>query len=321
LRERRESMAWEYEGLFDAIPTDHDLLSEYWRSEATATRIGAMGYRTRTIKAGTRLEAEVYPIYGRSQEQAARRGKQNLTPERQSQLNVRRAKRRLILLMEENFRAEEDSFVTLTYAEEPTMQRCRKDVRNFLNRVKRLREKKGLPELKYIYAIGHDKDQRIHVHAVTTGGITQKELVKLWGKGIVNSYLIQSYGKGLQGLANYLYKQNEKAKDAGERAHVHMWCGSRNLKYKLKEHVSDTKMSNRKVKKIALSFGTLGREIMERTYPGYVLEDCRVMFSDVVDGAYIRCVMRKKEEDYGQFRKKQKRLEDAKGPSGAGGVC
>ena len=287
-------MAWEYEGLFDALPSEegHDLLSEYWKSEATATRIGTMGYRTRTIKAGTRLEAEVYPIYGRSMEQSARRAKQNMTPERQSQLNVRRAKRRLILLMEENFRAEEDSFVTLTYAEEPTMQRCRKDVRNFMNRVKRLREKKGLPELKYIYAIGHDKDKRIHVHAVMSGGISQRELVKLWGKGIVNSYLIQSYGKGLQGLANYLYKQNEKAKDAGERMYCHMWAGSRNLK-KPKEHISDTKMPNRKVKKIALSFGAVGREIMERTYPGYQLEDCRVMFSDVVDGAYIRCVMRK----------------------------
>lgn len=287
-------MAWEFEGLFDAMPTDagHDLLSEYWRSEATATRIGSMGYRTRTIKAGTRLEAEVYPIYGRSMEQTARRAKQNMTPERQSQLNVRRAKRRLILLMENNFTAEEDSFVTLTYAEEPTEQRCKKDVRNFMNRVKRLREKRGLSELKYIYAIGHDKDQRIHVHAVMTGGISQKELVKLWGKGIVNSYLIQSYGKGLQGLANYLYKQNEKAKDAGERMYCHMWAGSRNLK-KPKEHSSDTKMPNRKVKKIALNFGVIGREIMERTYPGYTLEDCRVMFSDVVDGVYIRCVMRR----------------------------
>ena len=56
-------MAWEYEGLFDAIPSygPADLLAEYWKSTVTETRIGKMGYRTRTIKAGTRLEAEVYP--------------------------------------------------------------------------------------------------------------------------------------------------------------------------------------------------------------------------------------------------------------------
>ena len=102
-------MAWEYEGLFDAMPaTDDSLLAEYWKSEATATRIGSMGYRTRTIKAGTRLEAEVYPIFGRSQEAEARKEKLNLTRERQQQLNTKRAKRRLVLLMETNFRTDED---------------------------------------------------------------------------------------------------------------------------------------------------------------------------------------------------------------------
>ena len=111
-------MAWEYEGLFDAIPSrgPADLLAEYWRTEATATRIGSMGYRTRTIKAGTRLEAEVYPIFGRSMEQTARKAKLNMTKERQAQLNVRRAKRRLVLLMETNFNYDEDVHVTLTYA-------------------------------------------------------------------------------------------------------------------------------------------------------------------------------------------------------------
>lgn len=287
-------MSWEFEGLFDAMPDESrdDLLSEYWRTEATATRIGTMGYRTRTIKAGTRLEAEVYPIFGRSQEQTARKEKQNMTAERQRQLNTKRAKRRLVLLMENNFRYDEDIHVTLTYRSEPDLKRCRKDVRNFLNRVKRLREKRGLAELKYIYAIGHDRDQRIHVHCVMNGGIERDELEKIWQKGYANTIRLQKQGGGLQGMANYLYRQNEKAKDRGERAGVHMWSGSRNLK-KPREHVSDSKMSNRKVKLIAQNFRAMAREIMERTYPGYTLEDGQVYLSDVVDGVYIRCVMRK----------------------------
>ena len=301
-------MAWEFEGLFDAIPDTgaEDLLSAYWRTEPTATRIGAMGYRTRTIKAGTRLEAEVYPIFGRSMEQTARREKQNMTPERQSQLNTRRAKRRLILLMETNFRAEEDIHVTLTYAgAEPEEKRCRKDVRNFLNRVKRLREKRALSELKYIYSIGHDRDQRIHVHCVMNGGVGRDELEKIWRKGYANTIRLQQQGKGLQGMANYLYRQNEKAKDAGERQGCHMWSGSRNLK-KPKEHVSDTKMSNRKVKMIAQNFRAMAGEILARVYPGYRLEDGRVFYSDVVDGVYIRCVMRK-EKGHDQGAKTEKR--------------
>ena len=291
-------MAWEYEGLFDAMPATgaEDLLAEYWRDEVTATRIGSMGYRTRTIKAGSRLEAEVYPIFGRSQEQAAWRGKLNLTRERQKQLNTKRAKRRLTLMVEANFRTDEDIHVTLTYAgEEPTMKRCRADVRNFLNRVKRQRVKRGMSELKYIYAIGHDKDQRIHVHCLMNGGIGRDELEKIWKKGYANTIRLQAQGGGLQGMANYLYRQNEKARDNGERDGFHMWSGSRNLK-KPKQHTSDTKLSNRKVRKIALSFGAVGREILERTYPGYRLEHCEILFSDVVDGVYIRAVMRREEE-------------------------
>ena len=289
-------MAWEFEGLFDPLPNQGyaPLLAEYWRTEPTATRIGKMGYRTRTIKAGSRLEAEVYPIFGRNQEMEARRQKLNMTAERQQQLNTRRSKRRLTLLMEANFSYDHDYHITLTYREEPDLNRCRKDVRNFLNRVRRAQEKVSREELKYIYAIGHDADQRIHVHVVMTGILPRDQVEKIWQKGYANTIRLQKQGGGLQGMANYLYRQNEKARDRGERFGVHMWSGSRNLK-KPREHVSDSKMSNRKVKTIAMNFQALAREIMERTYPGYVYEDGHVYISDMVDGVYIRCVMRKNE--------------------------
>jgi len=35
--------SWEYEGLFDVLPAeDETLLSEFWKTEATSTRIGSM---------------------------------------------------------------------------------------------------------------------------------------------------------------------------------------------------------------------------------------------------------------------------------------
>lgn len=300
-------MAWEYEGLFDVLPPEtQTLMDDFWKTEATAARIGTMAYRTQTTKAGTRLEAEVYPIFGRQAEQTARAGRERMTPERQQQLNTRRSKRWLVLLMENNFRVEEDIHVTLTYAgEEPDYLRVKKDVRNFLERIKRLREKRHLPDLKYIYAIGRDADQRIHCHCVMNGGIERDELEEIWKKGnkrrkykhgVANAYRLQEYGKGLQGIANYLYKQNEKARDRGERFHMHMWCASKNLK-KPRVRTSDTKMSNRKVKMIATNFQNMAKEIMERVYPGYSLEDCRVLFSDIVEGVYIRCVMRQNKKE------------------------
>lgn len=298
-------MAWEYEGLFDVLPAEGtDLLGDFWKTETTAARVGSMAYRTRTTKAGSRLEAEVFPIFGRRMEQTARAAKERITPERQAQLNTRRSKRRLVLLLENNFRPEEDVHVTLTYAgREPDYARAKKDVRNFLNRIRRLREKRGLPELKYIYAIGRDAGQRIHCHVVMSGGIGRDELERNWKigneraehkRGVANTYRLQEYGHGLAGMANYLYRQNERARDAGERTGLHMWCASKNLK-KPKERTSDTRMTTRKVKMIATNFNQMAREIMERVYPGYSLEDCRVLFSDIVDGVYIRCVMRRRQ--------------------------
>lgn len=290
-------MAWEYEGLFDAVPSDgDDLLSEYWRSEAINIKVGKMGYRTATTKAGTRLEADIYPIFGRGQEREAKKALKRGTPESQKKINVKNAKRRLILMLEENFNVFEDDTFTLTYAEEPRdLKRCRMDFRNFLLRVRRWREKNSLPELKCLWTIGRDADHRMHIHGVMNGGVPIKDMISLWGKGIVNGSPLQSYGNGAEGYANYLYKQNELAKARGEREYVHMWSGTRNLKTP-KEHKSDRKISNRRVKILSRGFDNNAKEIMEKIYPGYALEKHVVYFSDSIDGVYIHCVMRKKEE-------------------------
>ena len=286
-------MAWEYEGLFDALaPGDGDgLLNEYWRSEPTAIRVGSMGYRTRTIKAGARLEAEVYPIFGREKQARCRAARKNITPEKMKALNIRRAKRRLVLLLEANFRAEDDIHMTLTYREQPDYQRCLSDIGNYFRKIRRLRERRGLPEMKYLYAVGHDEGQRLHVHVIMNGGIDRNELERIWGKGYANTMQLQEYGSGLQGIANYLYRQNERERIRGMRRNLKSWSGSRNL-VKPKEHTSDSKVSNRRVKIIAADFEGEAKSIMEKIYPGYTFQECKVYYSDVVDGVYIRCVMR-----------------------------
>lgn len=302
-------MAWEYEGLFDAIPEAEDnLLAEYWRSEETDIRVGSMGYRTCTIKAGTRLEAEIYPIFGRRKEKEAKKAKRNETPDSMKKINMRNAKRWLILLMEENFKYFKDDLFTLTYAVEPEDEkRLEMDMRNFMLRVKRFRKKHGLPEMRYVWSYGHDACHRMHIHGAMTGGIDRDDLIKLWGKGIVNSSPMQNYGNGAEGAANYLYEQNEMAKKRGERINFHMWRGSKNLD-RPKEHKSDSKISNRKVKQIAKSFGAMAKEILEKIYPGYILEKPVVpQFSDLIDGVYIRCIMRKDEGPNEKRAKDQKR--------------
>ncbi len=146
-----------------------------------------------------------------------------------------------------------------------------------------------------MYAIGVDGEDgraRIHVHVIMNGGISREELEKIWGKGYANSIRLQDYGSGLQGVAKYLYRQNDRSRRAGAMPHIRSWCASKNLR-KPKVRTSDSKVSRRRVRILAQDFENDAKDIMEKLYPGYVLRECQVFYSDVVDGVYIRCVMRK----------------------------
>lgn len=285
---------WEYAELFDAEqePADPEGQLSFWQDEPSSLHVGQMGYRRRTTKAGPRLEAEIYPVFGREDRGRLREAKKNQTPEKQRRMNEKRAKHQLILLIETNFTAK-DYHLTLTYAgDPPDLKQCRRDVRNFLDRVKRLRIRRGLEELKYIYAIGHDSGARIHVHMIINGGIDRAELERIWAKGRTNAVRLQPDDHGLQGIANYLYRQNVRKRSAGSIQGKKTWVASRNLK-RPKTRKRDCRCSNARVRRIAGDIQSEAKEIMERLYPGYTLVECRVTLSDIVDGVYIRCVMRR----------------------------
>ena len=290
-------MSWEFEDLFDVgAEPEGGLLDSYWREQPTEIRVGRMGYRTRTIKAGPRLEVEIYPIFGRENSGRLRAAKRNLTPEAVQRNNEERSRRKLVQLIDANF-TEKDYHVTLTYAgnppyvtltyagNPPSYEQARKDVKNFLRAVKRKREQRGLDELKYVYTIEDEQDgkrKRIHIHAIMNGGISREELEKIWGQGYANADNLQPDENGLEAIARYITKQQKNRRK---------WARSRNLKMP-KVRTSDTKVSNARVRRLAVDFPNSAKEIMEKLYPNYTHTRTIMRFSDVVDGAYIRCVMR-----------------------------
>ena len=288
-------MSWEFEALFD-VPAEEagrgwDLMiwqGEVDRIERTALRIGQMGYRTKTTVAGPRLEAEVYPVFGRNTEAMLRRAKKtNITPEKQQRLNHERSIRHLIQLADANF-GEQDIHMTLTYRTAPTYERAQKDMRNFMLRVKRLREKRGMTPLKYIYTIEGNEDgkhERIHIHCLMNGDMDRGELERIWAKGFANADRLQPDENGLEAIARYITKQQKNRRK---------WCASRNLKQP-KSRTSDSRCSRGQVKRIAFDMQNAAKTEMEKIYPGYQFVKCTVRYSDVIDGAYIRCVLRKKE--------------------------
>ena len=287
-------MSWRYECLFETeLNPEADDLSRYWRPQPSEIQVGRMGYRRRVTLAGDRMECEIYPVFGREDEQKARAAKQNITPAKQKRLNDERARRRLIQLADANF-TEQDIHLTLTYRNETDLQACRKDIRNFLLRVKRLREKHGMPELKYIYTIEGKRElskgfpvNRIHVHMLMNGGISRERLEEMWGMGYANADRLQPTERGLEEIATYIIKE------ARDRKGGRKWSASRNLTQP-KRRTTDAKASNRTVKMIAYDIRNEAKEQTEKLYPRYRFVDCKIYHSDQVDGVYIRILMRRR---------------------------
>ncbi|MBO5570195.1 MAG: hypothetical protein J5916_02610 [Oscillospiraceae bacterium] len=292
-------MSWEYEALFNRQdPRDQQL--DFWSATPTAIKVGKMGYRTRTTWAGDRLEAEVFPIYGRGDNAIARAARHMVTREAQRKLNDRRAERKLILLAEANF-TKDDYHMTLTYAVEPqTDARAIRDLKNFFGRVRRIRARKKLPDLKYIYAMGGgegEEEKRLHFHLMINGdGLSREELEACWmmtpGAGRVNTDRLQPNEMGLEELSRYFFRQHRDRAKRQEGISSRRYSASRNLKQP-KSRTSDSRCSNARVRKIAHDIRNEAKEEMEKIYPGYRFVDCRVYYSDVIDGVYIRVMMRK----------------------------
>ena len=286
-------MGWEYEDLFNnRLTGDGGFLDE-----PSFIPVGRMGYRRRTTVSGPRIDAEVFPVFGRHQRGELRRAKHQVTREAQRRANDERSRLHLIQLVEANF-SEKDVAITLSYAgTAPDPERVDKDVRNFINRVKRARAKRGLEELRYIYAIGGDEmpaagysGKRPHIHMIMNGGVGRDELETIWGKGRANADRLQPGSEGLGGIAVYFTRQKQ---DRPEKPGVRKWRGSRNLKQPVRRS-RDARMPNSRVKRIARDFRNEAKDVMEKLYPGYKLQDFQVRYSDIVDGVYIRCVMRRR---------------------------
>ena len=285
-------MSWEYADMFNNERTGDGSFLE----EPCFIPIGKMGYRRRTTVSGPRIDAEVFPVFGRQMRGALRQAKSRMTRDAQQRANEARSRLRLIQLCEANFGAE-DLAIGLSYGgEAPTPERIDRDLQNFFAKIRRRRKQRGLSELKYIAAIGGDEmpsagysGKRPHIHVIMNGGMSRDEIEQLWGHGYANADRLQPGEQGLAAIATYYTKQMQ---DRPKKKGVKRYRTSRNLTQPVKRS-RDAKVTNARVRRIAYDFRNEAKGIMEQLYPGYVLQDVKVNYSDVVPGVYIRCVLRK----------------------------
>ena len=286
----RKRVPREYEELF-CVGELTEMEKRLYGGDPYRERVGGMHYCTKTEKAGDTLVLTVYPILGRSDRAKAEAARKAMSRERQTRYNRERARRRLALLMDANF-GKNDLHVTLTYrGTPPDYEQARKDVRNYLRAVKRMREKAGLPEMKYIYVLEEEgadgEKRRIHVHLMMTGGISREALEEKWGRGYANCDRLQpEEGNGLIELARYFTKLEQEK-------HRRAWSASKNLR-KPRTTVSRTRMSNAKVRRLCQEIPGNAAEIMGKLYPAYKLGAVEPYVSDWIPGVYLRIRLRRR---------------------------
>lgn len=254
-------------------------------------------YREKMYQCGEYLDVDIYPVF--EQPIRSRKAKYKETPDTQKKLNQRNAERKLARLLNTNF-TENDDQLNLTYADSyhpETAEQAQRDVQNFLRRLKRYRQKKGLPELKYVFVTEQGKRSgRFHHHLVISGGVLPAEYANIWGRGYTNLRPLQFTDDGLVGIAKYLIKEPTLSK---------RWCASRNLEQPT-EIKRDGKISNKRVNEIAEGYADV-REELEKRYDGYRLVECESYFSEYTNKYYLAVRMRLKNEIKKQKRKGAKR--------------
>lgn len=198
-----------------------------------------MGYYEKRIQSGPYLEVYRYHALRSPGKQTPRGPVERDTTEYQEELNSVAAWKKLFRLELCNFsRAAGDLFVTVTHRERITEADALREERNLIARLKRLRKRLGLSELKYIAVT--EEQGRWHTHLILNGGLTLKQLVKVWGdRGRVAVSTLEDQNNYRE-LARYLTTDHKecrrKTDEHGDpalktprRKYQRRWHASRNL--------------------------------------------------------------------------------------------
>lgn len=258
-----------------------------------------MFYREKKVYAGKFMDVDVFPCWpqpGKKQ----RRKKAKPTSIIQDKLNAKTARKKLERLMNNNF-SDDDIEVHLSYAVNPeTDEQAKKDVQNYIRKIKRMRSKAGLDDLRYICVMERSEAGRYHFHITMSGGLDRDAAEQAWKHGRGNSRRLQADQDGLAALSSYMFvPEKEEQRTKGRRR----WWGSRNLA-KPMESVNDYKYSKRAV--AALAAGA-DHQTVRNLYPGYICLNVRTLYNDVNGGIYLTIELRKDDAIALPKKKRKKR--------------
>lgn len=256
-------------------------------------RYGDGMYREKKIYSGKILEVELYPVYKSGREIPRRAKKEKLSTKEQKNLNDKNARKKLTRLINANF-GEGDIVIHPTYrdSEMPsTEQEARRDIVNYIRRVKTYRKRNDLPELKYIYVIECKVSKktgvmRWHFHMIMSK-MDRDTAEKMWKYGdFTNADRLQPNEYGCEAIARYMTKEPQGKK---------RWAQSKNLQEPYIPPPKDGRIGKQGVRKMATQY-VEDKEYFEKRYKGYQFLKCVPTFNDYNGYWYIEIVMRRKDE-------------------------
>lgn len=227
--------------------------------------------REQRVLAGPRMEVSFYEIFPNGRRIPERAPKAQPTTEAQQKYNHDQAMKKIVLLVNANFQRG-DILVTLTFDDDhlpESWEEVRRIIQNYILRLKRWRKKRGLAELKYLYAVeqtvrksGARKGQpNWHIHMLLSK--TPRDVVEdLWPEGVrVNARRYNPDRFGMDAAAKYIGKDT----GAGNKRFAY----SRNLKKPEKLPPRDGRITQRAVRQMVQK-REHDAEYWKRRYPGYV---------------------------------------------------
>lgn len=277
--------------------------------------------REKHTKSGRLFEAEFFPVWNDGRRMPARAPKSKRSTTEQARYNKTQAIKKLIRLVNTNFDTG-DVIMHPTYEADKAPQseeQARKNLVNYLRRVKRKRESelKRVSELlkdrpndktlqkqqaalskpfKYIYVIEkqtyksgkNEGRDNWHYHLFMTGGVDRDTLEDMWPNGIrTNADRFQPEKFGPEAAAKYMSKDPQGSK---------RFCASRNLDKPKQPKPKDGKITPRGLERISKE-RVDDREYWERKYKGYRFVRTYARYNEYNGHWYLSVIMYKADSD------------------------
>ena len=287
-RKRNRPIDYDYEAAFpDELSPESidDALEQARRRKGDV-------YATKEIRAGEQLEIEIYPEFKRGERKYIPPEARKRTNKAQRNLNARNSQKQCERMINQNF-SDHDIWATLTYAPENAphdMAEAQKNMKNYLRRLNRIRNKRGLANAKYIYVTECSASGRWHHHFVTGGDIDLDTVERTWKLGRRNQVRRLSKNEyGLSGMSRYLSKPATKNKTA--KGHK-MWTASLGLT-KPRTRVNH-KFKHRDVLAMVRNAGEIAARMLKQySAQGYIFTASTVKYNDFNGRFYIAARLRR----------------------------